>query len=146
METPRASGGGGGGGGGGGDAGDEKKLPQCAQRFLGPRIAADPKSITLHKGGSVWNRFNNSVTYGSNIYLTGNILNRTDPGAMISKFHEIGHVSQNARMGLNSFDHFGAYLMFGGHDASPLEQAADDFAKTTYNAYKAAGLDKTCPF
>ena len=123
-----------------------KKLPPCLQKFLAPRISSDPSKITLHNGGAVPNWFHNSVTYGSDIYLTDNVFNESDPGAMLNKFHEIEHTSQNARMNLNTFDHFGAYIMFGGHDASPLEKAADDFAQATYDDYRKQGLDKTCPF
>jgi RHS repeat-associated protein len=125
----------------------EKKLPQCAQDFLEGQISGDPGDITLHEGGGgLPNVVNNSVTHGSDIYLTRNMYNRTDESAMRHKFHEIGHVSQNSRMGLGSFNHFSAYLAFGGHDASPLEQAAQTFAKNTYSAYEAKGLNKTCQF
>ena len=116
-----------------------QKLPPCAVNFLKSKISINPSSITFHEGGSLINATGNSVTYGSDIYL------RTGAD-MWNKFHEIAHVNQNAKMGLNSFDHFAAYLGFGGHDASPLEQAADTFATNTLAAYKAAGLDKTCPF
>jgi hypothetical protein len=37
-----------------------------------------------------------------------------------------------------------AVAMIGEYDS--LEQAADTFAQETYNACKAQGLDKTCPF
>ena len=123
-----------------------KKLPPCAQDFLNGRIAGNPGDIKLHRGGALFNAFGNSVTYGSDIYLAGNSFQRTDAGAMIHKFHEIGHVSQNARMGLSALHHGAGYVAFTGHDSSPLEQAADDFGQATYDAYKKAGLDKTCPF
>jgi RHS repeat-associated protein len=124
----------------------EKKLPKCAQDFLRGRIAGDPGNIRFHRGGSTFNAFGNSVTYGSNIYLAGNSFYRTDAGALTHKFHEIAHTSQNARMGLSALHHGAAYAVFGGHDASPLEQSADDFADETFEAYQKAGLDKTCPF
>ncbi|MEJ7777003.1 MAG: RHS repeat-associated core domain-containing protein [Sphingomicrobium sp.] len=137
---------------GGGDGGEsqrerrkEKKLPRCAQNFLKRRIASNPADITLHKGGSIWNWFGNSVTYGNNIYLSGDTFGRTDKNAIIHKFHEIWHTSQNARMGLSALHHGAGYVAFTGHDSSPLEQAAVDFARATYNAYQKAGLDKTCP-
>lgn len=86
------------------------------------------------------------MTFGSDVYLAGNTFGRSDANALIHKFHEIQHTSQNARLGLSTFDHIAAYVVFGGHDASPYEQAADTFADDAYKAYKAAGLDKTCPF
>lgn len=125
---------------------DSKRLPTCAQAFLKPRIASDPADITLHDNGALWNHFDNSVTYGNDVYLAGDLYKRVDANAMKDKFHEIAHTSQNARLQLSAFDHAMAYLMFGGHDASPLEMAADSFATKTYEAYKKAGLDKKCPF
>lgn len=122
-----------------------KHLPPCAQAFLKGRISSDPAQITL-RDGSPFDATGNSVTFDNEVNLAPGLFDRHDYGAMFNKFHEIQHTSQNARMNLNSFDHFAAYLAFGGHDASPLESAADDFAANTLNAYKAAGLDKTCPF
>jgi RHS repeat-associated protein len=132
---------------GGGAPQSEKKLPPCAQNFLKGRISGNPADITLHDGGGgVPNWTGSSVTYGSDIHLASGMMGRSDRGALIHKFHEIQHTSQNARMGLNSFDHFAGYLGFGSHDGSPMEQAADTFGQDAYDAYKAAGLDKTCPF
>lgn len=125
----------------------QKILPQCAQNFLKGRISGKPADITLHDGGGgLPNWLDNSVTYGQDIHLGGDMFGRRDSAALMHKFHEIRHASQNARMGLNPFDHFAAYLAFGGHDASPLEQDAENFSRDTYKAYKAARLDKTCPF
>ena len=124
----------------------EKKLPKCAQDFLRGRIAGDPGNIRFHRGGSIFNLFGNSVTYGSSIYLAGDSFHRTDAGALTHKFHEIAHTSQNARMGLSALHHGAAYAAFGSHDGSPLEQSADDFALETFKAYQKAGLDKTCQF
>lgn len=73
------------------------------------------------------------------------MFDRTDPNAEIHKFHEIEHTSQYAR-GYDTYNQAFAYIAFGGHDASPFEQAADKFGQDAYDAYKAAGLDKTCPF
>ena len=124
----------------------EKQLPKCAQDFLRGRIAGDPGNIRFHRGGSIFNAFGNSVTYGSDVYLSGNTFFRSDGGALTHKFHEIAHTSQNARLDLSALHHGAGYAAFGGHDASPLEQSADDFAQATFDAYQKAGLDKTCPF
>lgn len=132
----------------------EKGLPPCAQNFLRSRISSDPGSITFHDGGSIVNHFNNSVTYGNDVYLAGDIFDRHDANAMIHKFHEIEHTSQNSRMGITALTHAFTYFAFwdgsltakGIHDASPLEKAADDFGQATYDAYVKAGLDKTCRF
>ncbi len=124
----------------------EKQLPKCAQDFLRGRIAGDPANIRFRRGGSIFNVFGYSVTYGSTIHLTGSSFFRTDAGALTHKFHEIAHTSQNARLGLSALHHGAGYAAFGGHDASPLEQSADDFAQATFDAYQKAGLDKTCPF
>jgi hypothetical protein len=70
---------------------------------------------------------------------------RSDPGAISHKFHEIQHTSQYAR-GIGVLDHIVAYFAYGGDEGSPFEKSADKFAQITYDAYKAAGLDKTCPF
>jgi hypothetical protein len=121
-----------------------KKLPPCLQSFLKGRIQSDPANITLHQG-SPFDLTGNSVTFGNDVYLTGDMFGRTDRGAEIHKFHEIQHTSQYAR-GYSALNQAFAYAAFGGHDASPFEQAADKFGQDAYDAYKAAGLDKTCPF
>lgn len=123
---------------------NEKKLPGCLQSFLKGRLQSNPADITLHRG-SPFDLTGNSVTFGNDINLAGNMFDRTDRGAEIHKFHEIQHTSQYAR-GYSALNQAFAYVAFGGHDASPFEQAADKFAQDTYDAYKAAGLDKTCPF
>lgn len=122
----------------------EKKLPKCMQNFLKGRIASNPSRITLHQS-SPFNVTGNSVTFGNDIYLAGNAFGRTDKTITIHKFHEIHHTSQYAQ-GYSALNQAFAYIAFGGHNASPFEQAADTFARTTYEDYKAAGLDKTCPF
>jgi RHS repeat-associated protein len=122
----------------------EKKLPGCLQNFLKGRLQSNPADITLHRG-SPFDLTGNSVTFGNDINLAGNMFDRTDRGAEIHKFHEIQHTSQYSR-GYSALNQAFAYVAFGGHDASPFEQAADKFAQDTYDAYKAAGLDKTCPF
>jgi hypothetical protein len=125
----------------------QKRLPDCAQAFLKGRVSGDPADITLYRGGGgIPNWFDNSVTYGDDIHLTDGLFDRRSDKALHDKFHEIHHVSQNARMGLNSFDHFAPYLIFGGHDGSPLEEAAEKFADKTLKAYQRAKLNKTCPF
>lgn len=124
----------------------EKKLPECAQDFLQGRIASDPSAITFHDGGSLWNWFDNSVTYGNDIYLADGVMSRSDKNALVHKFHEIHHTSQNAKLGINALHHGAGYVAFTSHDGSPLEIAANDFAEDAYNDYRAAGLDKTCPF
>lgn len=123
---------------------EKRKLPKCAQDLLKGRIASNPADITLHRG-SPFELTGNSVTFGNDVYLAGNSFGRSDRGATIHKFHEIQHTSQYAR-GYSALNQAFAYAAFGGHDASPFEQAADKFAQNTYDAYKAAGLDKTCPF
>jgi RHS repeat-associated protein len=123
---------------------EKKKLPKCAQDFLRGRIASNPADITLHRG-SPFELTGNSVTFANDVYLAGNSFGRSDRSATIHKFHEIQHTSQYAR-GYSALNQAFAYAAFGGHDASPFEQAADKFAQNTYDAYKAAGLDKTCPF
>lgn len=133
---------------GGGLQPDVKHLPECAQDFLRGRIAADPADIRLYDGGGgIPNWVGSHVTYGNDIHLADGTFQRRAEPAMRDKFHEIGHVDQNARMDLNSFDHFAAYLPFLGHDKSPLEQdAKQTFQQKMYNQYIAAGLDKTCRF
>ena len=121
-----------------------KPLPWCLQNFLKGRLKSNPANIRLHQG-SPFELTGNSVTFGNDVYLAGDTYGRTDRGATIHKFHEIQHTSQYAR-GYSALNQAFAYVAFGGHDASPFEQAADTFAQDTYNGYKAAGLDKTCPF
>ncbi len=121
-----------------------RPLPKCLQDFLKGRIASDPSKIRFHRGGSVWNVFNNSGTYGNNIYLVPSAY--AVGGSMRHKFHEIFHTSQNAQYGFDARHHAAAYAVFGGHDASPLEKAADDFRDAAWDDFEKAELDKTCPF
>lgn len=127
---------------------NEKKLPKCLQNFLKNRLKSNPADITLHRG-SPFDLTGYSVTVGNDIYLTGDLFGRTDENALINKFHEIEHTSQYARgySFINQAFAYVAFAQFGNvHNASPFEQAADDFATTTYDAYHAEGLDKTCKF
>ena len=122
---------------------DQKKLPKCLQSFLSGRIDSDPTEINLFRG-SPFELTGFSVTFGNNIYLAGDLFDRSDEIAERLKFHEINHTSEYAR-GWGVLNHAFSYT-FGGHSGSPFEQASDNFANATYAAYKAAGLDKTCPF
>jgi RHS repeat-associated protein len=125
-------------------SGQSKQLPSCLQSFLKGRLGSNPANITLHQGSPFeWTK--NSVTFGNNVYLAGDMYIRRDRASTIHKFHEIYHTSQYAQ-GISASDHALAYLKAGGHDASPLEKAANKFAADAYKAYEAAGLDKTCKF
>lgn len=107
------------------------------------RIASDPGKITFQKGGSIFNAFGNSVTYGNTIHLTPGTFGVGS--ASRHKFHEIAHTSQYAS-GYGVSHHAMGYVATSSHDRAPLEMDADDFAQNTYNDYVAQGLDKTCPF
>ena len=139
-----SSGGGAVGGGSGGDAApqSERKLPPCLQKFLKGRIASNTADITLHNG-SPFDLTGNSVTFGNDIYLTDGTF---EIGRSTRhKFHEIQHTSQYAK-GHTSAGIFISYAFFGGHDGSPYEIAANDFADAAYNDFVAAGLDQSCKF
>lgn len=116
------------------------------QNFLKGRIDSDPSKIIFYRGGSLFNGFGNSVTYGNNIYLTSGAYINYSVGGIKHKFHEIWHTSQNAKLGFNASHHAFGYVAYTSHDNSPLETAANDFAENTYADFKKAGLDKTCIF
>lgn len=129
---------------------DWRKIPSCAQDFLRGRISGNPGDITIHNGGSIWTLLGKSVTYGSDIYQASKFYSGSHRDSLWNTFHEIGHTSQNARLGLSALNHFAAYVAFAGtgssiHESSPLEQDANQFADNTLDAYLNAGMDKSCP-
>ncbi|MBN8553355.1 MAG: RHS repeat-associated core domain-containing protein [Caulobacterales bacterium] len=134
-----------GGGGGGGGGSFATGLPGCVIDFPQPRANFNLGAIRLHGGLAPFSWFDNSVTFGTNIYIAGGHsgIFETYSGAW-HVFHEIGHTPQWTEGRLTMLGAVLEYLSVGGHDAAWFEVEADNFANNHAPEFWLSGAASRC--